>query len=122
MTQDLIAAFMSQLSAAATAYYEEAPATATFPFCIASGFDVQDLGFGYQITVDVDHWHEEGTGNASTLEAQCDTVREALHDKTISKTGSFRAAIYFDAQSVTVDGEQDLIRRRQTFIVRAFFM
>lgn len=119
---DIVTAFMSAVPIAVHAYYEEADPAAVFPYCIVSGFDVTDLEFGYQFNVDVDHWTEEGTGKAAALEAQCDTLRKALDRKSISKTGAFLGTIYFENQQVIIDGEQDLIRRRQTYIVRAFII
>jgi len=119
---DIITAFMAAIPGTVRSYYEESTSEADFPYCVASGFDTSGLDFGNQILVDLDHWSDEGTGKAAALEAQCDTVRLALDQKTISKTGSFRAVIYFESQAVIVDGEQDLIRRRQTYIVRAFLM
>lgn len=119
---DLITAFMAAIPAGVTKFYEEATETADFPFVVASGFNVEPLDFGYQVTIDLDHWSTEGSGKAAALETQCNTVREAMDGLAISKTGSFRGVIYFENQQVIIDGEQDLIRRRQTYIVRAFFM
>lgn len=119
---DVITAFMAAVPSSAHPYYEESTESAVFPYCIASGFDTQDLDGGFQMNIDIDHWTDEGVGHAAALEAQCDTVRLALDQTTISKTGSFRAVIYFESQAVIIDGEQDLIRRRQTYIVRAFLI
>jgi len=119
---ELIKAFMAAIPGTVRSFYEEATETADFPYCVASGFDVQSLDYGYQVNIDLDHWSDEETGKAVALETQCTTVREALDELAISKTGDFRGVIYFESQAVIVDGEQDLIRRRQTYIVRAFFM
>lgn len=119
---DLITAFMAAIPGTVRSYYEEATETAVFPYCVASGFDVQDLDFGFQVNIDLDHWTDEGSGHAATLETQCETVRKALDQLVISKAGDFRGVIYFETQAVITDSEQDLIRRRQTFIVRAFMI
>ena len=119
---DLIAAFMAAFPTGTTAYYEEAPPDAGFPFCIVASFDVMDAMFGNQISIDIDFWTDEGSGNAVALETLCNTVKAGLDRKTLSKSGEFRAVVYFENQQVVIDGEQDLIRRRQTYIVRAFFM
>ncbi len=118
---EVIKAFMTALPAT-NKYYEEATETADFPLVIVSGLATNDLEYGQQLTLDVDFWTNEGSGNAAALEALCDTVRLALDRKLISKPGSFAGAIYFDNQQVIIDGEQDLIRRRQTYIVRAFLI
>ncbi len=117
---DIITAFMAAIPEIILAYYEEADPSAAFPFCIVSGLDVQDLDFGHQLSLDVDHWTDEAPGNAAALESQCNALRMALDRKLISKTGAFNGIIYFENQQVIIDGEQDLIRRRQTFTVRAF--
>ena len=114
---DLITEFMAAIPGTARIMRTE---TAVFPYCVASGFDVQDLDFGFQ--VNIDHWTDEGSGHAATLETQCETVRKALDQLVISKAGDFRGVIYFETQAVITDSEQDLIRRRQTFIVRAFMI
>lgn len=122
MMDDLKAAFMAAIPGTVTKFLDEATDTATFPYCIASGFESQGLEYGDQIMVDVDHWTDEGVGHATALEDQCDAVRVALNEATLYKAGTFRAVIYFDSQADIVDGESDLIRRRQTYIVRAFFL
>jgi hypothetical protein len=105
-----------------TCYYDEAPATAAFPYCVLSGINVQDLADGDQIFFDVDIWTDEKQQNATgILEGYCDTIRNALSGLPLSVENTFHCHINFDSQQTVRDNEHDIAHRRLSFTSRIFY-
>ena len=119
MMQEFITAFMTKINLSCTAYYDEAPADATFPYAVVS-ITTTPLDYGDQMNVTVTHWHTEAPGNAVALEAQCDTVRTALDGVSLNVSASFNSYVRYDSQRPVADPIPDYIVRQQDFLARVF--
>lgn len=104
-------------------YYEEAPSTASLPYAIVNGIYVSDLATGDLVPFYIDIWADEKNPNATEqLEGYCDTLRNALNNKTLIDEDVLYAHIGFENQSRTADTEFDLSHRKLSFEARIFYV
>lgn len=121
MMQEFITALMAKISQHVTAYYDEAPADALFPYTVVTTSSLP-LDFGDSVTVFVTHWAMEGAGSAVAIEAQCDTLRTSLDSVSINVPNKFNSYIRYENQKPIVDQIQDYIIRQQEYSARVFFL
>ncbi len=105
-----------------TCYYDRAPANALFPYSVVSGITASDLATGDLSMFDIDIWTDDKLPTATEeLESLCDELRNFLHNKTISREGSFAGHIGYETRDPSDDREKDISHRRLVFAARLFY-
>lgn len=121
-TKDYISALRSHIDKIVTCYYDEAPASASFPYSVVSGVYVIDLSAGDSMNFYVDVYADENQHDSAVeLENLTDKVRNHLSGAVISGE-NFTSHVGFDNRSNVTENEFDLIHRRLTFTSRIFYI
>lgn len=104
-----------------TCYYEEAPTSGTFPYCVLIPPSTTDLMSGDLLMFDLEIYANELT-KTEKIENLCDTIRNNLNDYILNSENNFNSHISFEGYYNQRDNEQDLLARRMTFSARVFYI
>lgn len=103
-------------------YYDRAPKSAKFPYCVVSAITASDLAAGDLSMFDIEIWTDDKLPTATEdLESICDDLRNFLHNKIISQEGVFAGHIGYESRDTFDDREKDLSHRRLVFAARLFY-
>lgn len=105
-----------------TSYYEKAPTSGTFPYCVLIPPTTTDLMSGDLMMFDIEIYANEQIGMCELVEELCDTLRNNLNDYILNSENNFNSHISFETSFNLRDNEQDLLARRLTFSARIFYI
>lgn len=117
MIKEFIIQLLNLINTQYTAYYEEAPKGARFPYVVVPSLSTSPLNAGYHCLFDIEIYINELSN--ITVETIMDTIRDLLNDYNFSNNKvSFH--IGYENENIIKSTEQDLSIRKMTFSARIF--
>lgn len=117
MIKEFIQALVNKVNTIKTAYYEEAPTSAIFPYLVIPTINIVPINFGYSTLIDIEV-HSD-TNNIIDIEALLDTIKTELDGYTYN---SKEVSFYLGFENVYSGkaSDQDLLYKKITFEARIF--
>lgn len=117
---EYIETLRTSINSICTCYFEEAPKSASFPYCVLVPPATSNIDYGDMFMFDLEVFTNEING-AEELETTCDDLRNYLNNKTLNLENKFSSHIGFENYISIKDTEQDLLCRRLTFSARIIY-
>lgn len=122
MTEKFLEKLLYVINTKDTCYYDKAPKSAEYPFCVIPTLTITPLNSGDSYIFDVEVYTDESGNKIKSVETICDELRELLDNYSYNDTNNKMGFhIGFESQYLTREQSQDLVYRRLTFIARFFY-
>ena len=110
--------------AAPPCYYDKAPTGTALPYSVIKNVHISPLNAGDLLSFTLEiHANETAQNSAESLEALCDTYRNAADGSLLTDKKTFYGHINFDSQDDGgQDAEADLSHRQQLYSLRLFYL